>query len=179
MHFEFIMEGFLNPTEVLKQLKLTKDMVAADFGCGSGGWTIPLAKILNDGIVYAIDILEKPLAFLKSKMNLEKIKNIRLIKSDIENKKGSTLPDNSVDIVLITNLLFQIEKKDEVLKEAKRILKDNGQLLIIDWKKESSLGPLTGRISLDEAKELALANGFQVEEEINVGPYHWALLLVK
>jgi len=173
------MEGFLNPSEILKKLNLTKDMTAADFGSGSGGWSIPLAKILQDGLVYAIDILEEPLASLKSKMNLEKIKNIKLIKSDIENKRGSTLPDNSVDIVLITNLLFQAEKKDEILKEARRILKNNGQLLLIDWKKDNSLGPTIGQISLNEAKELVLANDFKIKEEFDAGLYHWALLLVK
>ncbi|GAH20696.1 unnamed protein product, partial [marine sediment metagenome] len=42
-------QGFLNPSEVLKQLKLKKDMIAADFGCGSGGWALPLAKKLEEG----------------------------------------------------------------------------------------------------------------------------------
>mgnify|MGYP001611054209 FL=1 len=55
------MNNFLNPTEILRQLELKKDMVACDFGSGSGGWAIPLAKILEEGRVYAIDILEEPL----------------------------------------------------------------------------------------------------------------------
>ncbi|PIP24588.1 MAG: hypothetical protein COX33_01180, partial [Candidatus Nealsonbacteria bacterium CG23_combo_of_CG06-09_8_20_14_all_36_125] len=50
---------FLNPSEVLKQLNLKKNMVAADFGSGSGGWAFPLAKKLEEGKVYAIDILEE------------------------------------------------------------------------------------------------------------------------
>ena len=47
---------FLNPQEVLNHLELEGDMVAADFGSGSGGWAIPLAKRLKFGKVYAIDI---------------------------------------------------------------------------------------------------------------------------
>ena len=43
------MEEFLNPEQVLKQLDLKEEMTAADFGSGSGGWAIPLAKILKEG----------------------------------------------------------------------------------------------------------------------------------
>jgi len=37
------MEAFLNPQKILSELGLSKGMVAADFGAGSGGWSIPLA----------------------------------------------------------------------------------------------------------------------------------------
>jgi tRNA G46 methylase TrmB len=78
------MAGFLDPEIVLKQLGLQKSMVAADFGSGSGGWVIPLAKKLEEGKVFAIDILEESLSALKAKIKLEKIFNIETIKSDIE-----------------------------------------------------------------------------------------------
>ena len=67
----YSMEGFLNPSEVLESLELRKDMIAADFGCGSGGWVIPLAKKLEEGKVFAIDILEEPLSALRAKIKLE------------------------------------------------------------------------------------------------------------
>ena len=120
------MEDFLNPSKILKQLKLRKDMVAADFGSGSGGWTIPLARKLEDGLVYAIDILEEPISALKGKIALDKIPNIKTIRSNVEDKNGSTLPDSSVDLILMTNLLFQAEDKKAIFAEAKRILKKGG-----------------------------------------------------
>ena len=100
------MEGFLNPSEVLKNFELRKDMVAADFGCGSGGWVIPLAKKLEDGKVFAIDILDESLSALRAKIKLEKILNIDVLKSDIE--KTSRLLSNSCDLILMTNLLFEV-----------------------------------------------------------------------
>lgn len=147
------MEGFLNPNEVLKQLKLRADMIAVDFGSGSGGWAIPLAKKLEDGTVYAIDILEEPLSALRSAMSLEKIRNIRPVRSNVENKNGSTLPDSSIDLVLITNLLFQTEKREEVFEEARRILKSGGKVLVVDWEEDSPQGPVEGRISEKEVKK--------------------------
>jgi len=83
------MVKFVNPNEVLDKIKLRDDMTAADFGCGSGGWVIPLAKKLEQGLVYAIDIQEEPLSALESKMKLEGIQNIRKVLSDIEIEKKS------------------------------------------------------------------------------------------
>lgn len=133
------MNGFLNPSEILKQLELRKDMVACDFGCGSGGWAIPLAKVLEKGKVYAIDILEEPLSALGARIKAEKISNIKIIRADVE--AGSKLPDNFCDLVLMTNLLFQAEDIRGVLTEGKRVLKKRGKILAVDWKKEAPCGP--------------------------------------
>jgi len=154
-------------------------MVAADFGSGSGGWVIPLAKILQSGYVYAIDILEEPLSALRSKVNLEKIGNVRIVRSNVENKNGSTLANSSVDLVLMTNLLFQAGKKKEIFEEAKRILKSNGRVLVVDWKEDSPQGPQEGRVSEKEVKEIAKNAGLDIEKEFEAGIYHYGLALRK
>lgn len=168
------MDGFLNPTEVLKKIRLKKNMVACDFGCGSGGWAIPLAKKLEDGKVCAIDILEEPLSALRAKIKLEKISNIEIIKSDVE--KTSRLPADSCDLVLMTNLLFQAEDKKKVLEEGKRVLKKGAKLLIVDWKKESLLGPAEGKISAQEIKNLAEGLNLKLEKEFEASSYHFGLI---
>ena len=173
------MEGFLNPSQVLRQLKLKEEMTAADFGSGSGGWAIPLAKKLEDGKVYAIDILEEPLSALRAKSQLEKIQNIQTIRANVENKNGSTLPDFSVDLVLITNLLFQTEKREEVFEEARRILKSGGKVLVVDWEEDSPQGPIEGRVSEKEVKKIAENFGFNLEKEFEAGIYHYGLVFVK
>lgn len=173
------MESFLNPNEVLKQIKLRRDMMAADFGSGSGGWAMPLAKKLEDGLVYAIDILEEPISALRGKIALEKISNIRVIRSNVENKNGSTLPDSSFDLVLMTNLLFQAEDKKAIFTEAKRILKKGGKVLVVDWKKTAALGPEKGRISEAETKKIAKEAGLVLEKEFQAGIYHYGLIFVK
>lgn len=79
------MEGFLDPKEVLTtKLNLRENMTAADFGCGSGGWVMPLAKILKKGRVFAIDVLEEPLSALRGKIKLEGLFNIEIKKADVE-----------------------------------------------------------------------------------------------
>ena len=173
------MEGFLKPEEILKQLDLREDMIAADFGSGSGGWALPLAQILKEGKVYAIDILEEPISALKSRAEILKIFNIAVVRSDIETKNGSKLKDNHLDLVLITNLLFEAEDKKEVLAEGKRVLKKGGKILVVDWKKDSSLGPKQGRASVEEVKEIAKNLDLKLEKELDAGNYHYGLVFTK
>lgn len=171
------MEKFLEPTEVLKQLKLQEEMMIADFGSGSGGWVLPLAKAVEEGKIYAIDILEEPLSALRSKAKLEKIGNIETVLADVE--KGTELPADSLDLVLMTNLLFECEDGKKVLEEGKRVLKKGGRILIVDWKKEAPLGPKEGRVSVVEVKEMALDLNLRIEKEFTASIFHFGLILVK
>ena len=170
------MNGFLNPIEILKHLDLEKNMVAADFGCGSGGWVIPLAKKLEEGKVFAIDILDESLSALRAKIKLEKIFNIEPIKADVE--KTSRLISESCDFVLMSNLLFQVADIKKVLEEGKRVLKKGGKILVVDWKKDAPLGPKE-KISAEEVKKNAKELDLELEKEFEAGLYQWGLIFQK
>jgi len=172
-------QGFLNPAEVLKQLKLKKGMIAADFGCGSGGWVIPLAKILEEGKIYGIDILEEPLSALKGRAKLEKIFNIETIQSNVEAKNGSRLTDNSCDLVLMTNLLFECDDKKIVLEEGKRVLKPGGKILVVDWIKDNPLTPEIEWVDFSQIKKIAKDLNLKLEKEFEAGIYHYGLVFSK
>jgi ubiquinone/menaquinone biosynthesis C-methylase UbiE len=173
------MTSFLNPAEILEQLDLNKDMIAVDFGSGSGGWAIPLARKLEDGFVYAIDILEEPISSLRGKIKRGKFSNISAIRSDIERKSGFTLADSSTDLVLMANVLFQTDSKKPVFIEANRILKQGGRILAVDWKKTVVLGPEKKRVSDVQVKKIAESSGFKLGKELDTGLCHWGLILVK
>ncbi len=167
------------PEEILNHLELKDHMTAAEFGCGSGGLTIPLAKVLNKGRIQAIDILEEKIEALKYKADEEKIFNIQTSIRDLDQYNGSKLSNNSVDVVLIPNVLFQSESKDVMIKEAARVLKEEGQILIIDWKKESPLGNKGQSVDPEEVKKIAEETSLQLKKEFSAGPYHYGLIFKK
>ena len=173
------MSEFLNIEKCLDNLDLRSNMTVADFGCGSGGWVIPLAKRLRDGKVYAIDILEEPLSTLKSKAAIEKLLNIETIRSNIEKENTLNLKADSIDLVLMTNLLFECEDKKIVFEQAKRVLRDKAQILVVDWRKDALLGPEQGRVSIAEIKKIAEDIGFELKKEFNAGKYHYGLVFQK
>jgi ubiquinone/menaquinone biosynthesis C-methylase UbiE len=168
---------FIGPKEVLEKLKPSEKMTAADFGCGSGGWTIPLAKLLAKGKVFAIDIQEEPLSALRAKANLEKVGNIEIIREDVE--KGTSLAPETADIVLITNLLCEAYDKHGLISEAKRVLKPGGKILIVDWVKDNPITPCIEKVDFDNIKFFAKSQNLEIEKEFQAGDYHNALILVK
>lgn len=173
------MNGFLNPEEVLNQFELRADMVAADFGCGSGGFTLPLAQRLEAGLVHALDVQEASLSTLKSRSLSENITNIRFIRCDLEKPGGSTLSNSSLDLVLISNTLFQSEDRTAIMSEAERVLKAGGRLLVIDWLPGAVQGPTEGRVSPAEVKKIAENLKFELKKEFEAGKYHYGLLFEK
>ncbi|MFA5086347.1 MAG: class I SAM-dependent methyltransferase [Candidatus Paceibacterota bacterium] len=170
-------EGFLNPQQILKNIPLKEDMVACDFGSGSGGWVLPLSKELKAGMVYAVDVLESAVSALNGRVSGEKIFNIKTIQADVE--KRVNIKDSYFDLVLMTNLLFQVQNREFVMKEAGRVLKSNGMLLIVDWNKDAPIGSGEGRLSLEEVVFLGEASGFKKGKEIPCGSFHWGVLLIK
>ncbi len=165
---------FLNPEEILKKIGLKGDERAADFGCGSGGFTIPLAEKLENGFVFAFDIQEEPLNVLKSRS--ANLSNLRFHKCDLEVLGSSKIEDSSLDLVLIINTLFQAEEPEKIIEEAKRVLRRGGRLLIVEWQEGATQGP-EEKISLEKLE--AMAKGFKKEKEIEAGRYHYGLLMEK
>ncbi len=168
---------FLEPEKVLKTLELKENLICADFGCGSGGWVIPLAKILKKGKVYAIDVLEEALSALKGKIRFEKLDNIEFILANVE--KVVPLSDESCDWVLMTNLLFQCEDIEKVLKEGKRVLRKGGKILIVDWIKDNPLTKEIEWLDFEKVKKIAERLNLNLEKEWQVGEYHLALIFSK
>jgi len=159
-----MIDEFLNPQKILETIPLKENMVACDLGCGSGGWAIPLAKMLKKGMVYAVDILDQAISVLNARIEREKIVNIKPILADVE--KGVKIASNAVDFVLLSNILFESDDKESILRETKRLLKPEGIALIVDWKPDSFVGIKERAVSFDELRLLLDKFGFKVEKNL-------------
>lgn len=171
------MEEFLDPIKIISELDLMPGMEAGDFGCGSGNWTIPLAKRIKPGRVFAFDVLEEPISVLTSRMRSERVFNIEFRIANVE--RGVPLRDDSLDWVFMTNLLFECTNKLAVLKEAERVLKKNGKILIVDWEKDNPLTPQIEFCDKEEIKRLGESIGLSLKREFKAGIYHWGLIFEK
>lgn len=162
----------LDPDGILEKLELSGEMVLADLGCGTGFFSIPAARRVKK--VFALDIQQEMLDILRDKIKKEKITNIEVI---LSGESSIPVSDISVDILLIVNVFHELEDKSSILKEVKRVLKMNGRLIIIDWKKiEMDFGP-PFRDRLDEKNviDTCYGNGFTRLERSNIGPYNYLL----
>ena len=106
---------------------------------------------------------------------------MEVIWGDIEKPNGTKLLDSSVDLVLLSNILFQIEKKDVLIKEVKRILKPGGRVMVVDW--QDSFGGLGPKAEVvvrkDTAMDMFEKSGFHLDREMSAGAHHYGLIYKK
>ena len=173
--------GFLDPGKTVLEFDVKEGMSIADFGCGTGYFTILLGqKVGKDGKVYALDVQEPPLDSVRAKAKAVGLENIEAIRANLEVLGSSRLPDNSQDMVLLANILFQSTKKREIISEAARVLRAGGSLVVIDWKKGTGGGPPDDlRAEPAETKALLPADIFSFQKDIDAGSFHYGMMFVK
>ena len=122
----FSSEGFLNPDIIVGEFGISPGMNIADFGCGAGHIGILVAqRVGKDGHVLALDIMEDKLDSFKAQAKAVGLENIETKRANLEIVGNTGANDESQDMVILINILFQSNKKQDILKEAKReVLED-------------------------------------------------------
>jgi ubiquinone/menaquinone biosynthesis C-methylase UbiE len=120
-------EGLREPKENLLQVGLVAGQVVLDYGCGVGSYTIPAAQIVGkEGVAYALDKHPLAIDMVEKRATREGLANVRTIYSD----RATGLPDQSVDVVLLYDVLHAIPDKQSLLQELGRVLKPGGILSV-------------------------------------------------
>ena len=173
---------FSDPEHNVAQFGLRVGDHVADLGAGVGHHALALAKVVDvSGKVYAVDLQKELLKELVVRAREAGLVNIVPIVADIEKPKGTGLEENSMDAILISNTLFQSDDRFAFLKEAYRILKPNGEALVIDWNESfKGMGPSEKYVfSKDSLNEMAEEVGFVLDRTIGAGEHHYGLIFKK
>jgi ubiquinone/menaquinone biosynthesis C-methylase UbiE len=165
--------SWYNPEAILQNL-LT-GMVFIDIGCGDGFFSILAAKKVGaTGKVYAVDIDASAIEKLKLKAKAEALTNITAIAGKAEK---TVFCRNCADVIFYSMDLHDFNDPAKVLQNAKEMIKPNGQLIDLDWKKiDMPFGPpVTIKFSEEEASSLIEAAGFVVKDVRDAGRYHYVI----
>jgi len=133
--FKFMSVGykfrdFFRPRiNILGEVGIKPGFHVLDFGCGPGGYIIPLVKLVGEsGKVYALDIHQLAVQKVRNIASKKKLTNVETILSDCQ----TGLPDKSLDAVLLYDAFHHLSDPDMVLKEFYRVLKPDGILSFSD-----------------------------------------------
>jgi ubiquinone/menaquinone biosynthesis C-methylase UbiE len=174
--------SFLNPSYAVRALEMQGGERVADFGAGSGFFTRAAAREAGvHGVVWAVDCHQDLLSRIKNLALGEGLHNVEVVHGNVEKPRGSHLPEANFDAVIISNVLFGADRRHEVVREARRILRPGGRALVIDWRESfAGMGPHPDHvITAKEAQELFEAEGFLHIEDVPVGAYHWGFIAKK
>lgn len=154
----------------------------ADLGSGTGFFALELARVVGrDGAVSAVDIMQEPLDAVRTRAETMGLGNIHPIRANLEVRGGTTIPDNSQDLALLANTLFQSQQKEAIIAEAMRMLKPGGRLCIVEWKKGAGgFGPPDDlRTDEQTMRAIAIAAKAKFDGTIDAGTLYYGLVFTK
>jgi ubiquinone/menaquinone biosynthesis C-methylase UbiE len=169
----------LPPVETLRRLGVSEGMTLIDLGCGSGYFALPAAELVGpEGRVYALDIHPELVELCQNRAAESGAANLTALLAE---EVTIPLPDCEADAVLVVNVLHEFEDLPASLAEMARVLRPQGRLLVIDWRKEEMEAgpPLHARFSEQEAEEVLARAGFRVVERADPGTLHYGMIAAR
>lgn len=131
-----------------------------DIGCGTGVFTVPLARAAGEsGRVFAVDLREEMVETCRRRVEALGLLNVGVLRSE---ESTIPLPAGSVDLVFACHLLHELEDPAAFLAELRRVLRPGGRLAAVEWEKvETGQGPpLKHRLTPAESCALLERHGF-------------------
>ncbi|OGI60562.1 hypothetical protein A2641_03450 [Candidatus Nomurabacteria bacterium RIFCSPHIGHO2_01_FULL_37_25] len=169
---------FTDPIKNLKAFGLKENNIVADLGAGTGFYSVAAGAMVPQGKVYAVEINKDFLNTIKNKITEARLNNVEILWGDVEKIEGTKIGNSIVDAVIASNVLFQVENKEVFIEEIKRILKQNGRVLLIDWS-QSQIMNATTIIPKNKAREMFEKKGFVFDRDINAGEHHYGMIFIK
>ena len=115
-------------------LDLKPGMHVADVGAGTGFYTRLFAQQVGEsGRVYAVDISGN---FIEHILQTARSQGRNNIEGIVNTQKSTQLPAESIDIIFICDTYHHFEYPQSMLASIYRALHKNGQLVIIDFRKQ-------------------------------------------
>lgn len=155
-------QRYMSPVTILPKFLTRTNMTLVDLGCGAGYFTIPAAKMINDGHVYAVDRQQDMVHTTLTRARAEALTNIDGI---IALATNLPIPDASVDAVLMSMMFHHVDEQTQMLNEVKRVLRPNGILYIVEWDRvDSEFGPpMQIRVRPEELCTMLTENHYMIQ----------------
>ena len=161
------------PHEVIQALNLAPDAVVADIGSGTGYFSIRLAHFVPKGRVFGVDIEPDMVKYLAERAKRDGLANV----TAVAGQPGDARLPAKVDLVLMVDVFHHIADRGPYFRRLRNSLKSGGQVAIIDFKKNSPMGPPAGeRIAPDEVKTELRAAGYAPVKELDFLPDQYFLI---
>lgn len=167
-----------NTILAVASLPIKSNSVVADIGAGSGFYTFRVAQRIPKGKVYAVEIQNDAIAYLKKKALEDKLANVEVIKGT---EISPNLPLNSIDLAFMVDVYHELAHPVAYLAALSKALKPGGRLLLLEYKEEDPAVAIKAehKMSVKQAKKELAANGFKLVKNGTFLPLQHFLLFEK
>ncbi len=168
------------PEQIMEFLDIEEGYVVADIGTGTGYFALYFADLVGEsGQVYAEDIQPEMVEYTKEKIDDEGLTNVKVV---LGKPDDPGLPENSLDLAMMANVYHEVDDPRALLKNIARSLKEDGRLIIIDWRtdRDDDIGPpLPDRVPRDVVEIDAEEEGYYMVRHHPFLRNHYFLIFKK
>ena len=167
----------LDPFRVLSHCPVNQRDTVADLGCGPGFFTLPLAKFLVNGKVYALDTSDEMIEACQNRVDQARMGNVEVLKCG---EYKFPVSPASIDGLFIAFVVHHPSDRERFLAAAKEMLKPGGWCFILEWhKRETESGPpQQARITPDELRQIAQNSGFRFQSSRDLNNEHYMMTVI-
>jgi precorrin-6B methylase 2 len=167
-----------NAKLAIDKIDIPTNGVIADIGAGTGYYSFKLSPKVAKGKVYAVEMQDELITYLKNKKIQINDTVVEVVKST---SLTPNLPENSIDIAMMVDVYHELEYPHEMLQALRKSLKSTGNILLIEYRGEDpavAIKPLHKTTVTQLNKEM-LANGFKLKFKGDFLPIQHFLLYEK
>ena len=149
-----------DPLVILSFVPINAYETVADIGCGPGYFTIPLAKSLINGKLYAVDVNEEMVAACRERVRQARMGNVEVDKCG---EFDFPIEPASLDGAFVAFVVHHAEDRGRFLEAVRGLMQPRGWCSVLEWfRKDTGSGPpMERRIDPGELEEVARAAGFR------------------
>jgi precorrin-6B methylase 2 len=152
-----------NTALAIANFPVTDNSVVADIGAGSGYYTFRIADRVPKGKVYAVEIQEAAVQYLAERSKALNAEHVQAVQGS---EQSPNLPAAVLDLAFMVDVYHELLYPQEMLQAIKKSLKDNGKLVLIEYRGED---PKLGikklhKMTVDQIEKELKANGFRLSE---------------
>ena len=167
-----------NTDLAIEKMNLSPTSIVADIGAGTGYYTFAIAKKIPQGKIYAVEIQDEMIEHLQQKKISTGANNVEIVKGT---RQSVNLPEKSIDLAILIDVYHELEFPHETLESIQRSLKDDGAMLLLEYRLEDTSIAIKPHHKMSKAqvdKEM-LANGFKLAYDGEFLPIQHFLLYKK
>jgi len=161
------------PQWIWDKLNVKKASTVVDLGAGTGFFSRQFAGMPGVNKIYALDISEKMIEYMRIRVNPQYPQIIPMIMDEA----SIPLPADMADVLIMINLHHEFHDPHAILAECRRVLKPGARMAIVDWaKKETEHGPpLEKRYTVETVVEQIKATPFEDVRSYHTLPGHFLI----
>jgi cyclopropane fatty-acyl-phospholipid synthase-like methyltransferase len=166
-------DAWQKPAEVVEALGLRPGDRVADVGAGTGYFSLPLARAVPRGRVFAVDLEPAMARHVEHRAREAGLSNVRGV---VATAASPQLPEK-VDLVLIVNTYHHLEDRLSYFDALREQLRPGGRVAIVDFTMDSPHGPPPEhRVTDHQVKAEMVAAGYPTVTEPLRLPHQYLLV---